>query len=288
MLFSLRNKLLNNDAMLSRFRNRVWNAFCVLLDTYHSSCVASKSVRYYEAVSTLLFCVVDKIGLEVVDEDPYTTRERLHELLDDASQFNDIYDFIEAHLEALFDPPRLPYGITGIDIQRVREEAIKRYSQLLKDENQPYQLYGTHLIPLVDDLGMNEIEKAGTTHYDSVDKHIEKAWTLFSNRKSPDYENSIKESVSAVEAMCCIITGASGAKATLGVALGKLKDNGVHIHGAMERAFSSLYGYTSNESGIRHGGIDFKNAPAEDAKYMLVSCSAFVNYLVEKWRKVNS
>ncbi len=26
-------------------------------------------------------------------------------------------------------------------------------------------------------------------------------------------------------------------------------------------------------------------APAEDAKYMLVSCSAFVNYLIEKWSK---
>ena len=57
---------------------------------------------------------------------------------------------------------------------------------------------------------------------------------------------------------------------------------------AMENAFSSLYGYTSDENGIRHGGIDFTNAPAEDAKFMLVSCAAFVNYLIEKWSKVNS
>ena len=38
---------------------------------------------------------------------------------------------------------------------------------------------------------------------------------------------------------------------------------------------------------IRHGEVDFKNAPAEDAKYILVSCSAFVDYLIEKWSKVN-
>lgn len=38
---------------------------------------------------------------------------------------------------------------------------------------------------------------------------------------------------------------------------------------------------------FRHGGIDFTNAPAEDAKYMLVSCSAFVNYLIEKFSKAN-
>ena len=109
---------------------------------------------------------------------------------------------------------------------------------------------------------------------------------LYADRKAPDYENSIKESISAVEAMCCIITGLTGTQATLGAAIKKLKDNGVHIHRAMESAFSSLYGYTSDENGIRHGGIDFTNAPAEDAKYMLISCSAFVNYLMEKWSKV--
>ena len=54
----------------------------------------------------------------------------------------------------------------------------------------------------------------------------------------------------------------------------------------MERAFLALYGYTSDENGIRHGGIDFTSVPAGDAKYMLVSCSAFVNYLIEKWDEV--
>lgn len=87
--------------------------------------------------------------------------------------------------------------------------------------------------------------------------------------------------------MCCIITGTSGGQATLGATIKKLKDNGVHIHNAMERAFLALYGYTSDETGIRHGGIDFQRVPAEDAKYMLVSCSAFVSYLMEKWGKLD-
>ena len=110
----------------------------------------------------------------------------------------------------------------------------------------------------------------------------------YTDIESPDFENSIKESISAVEAMCSIITGQSGANATLGKTIKKLKDHGVHIHTALENAFSSLYGYTSDECGIRHGGIDFNSAPAEDAKYMLISCSAFVNYLVEKWSRVNN
>lgn len=119
--------------------------------------------------------------------------------------------------------------------------------------------------------------------------HINKAFALYSDRKKPDYENSIKESISAVESLCCIITGATGSQATLGSTLKKLeKDGGVVIHGAMKTAFEKLYGYTSDSDGIRHGGIDFTNAPAEDAKYMLVSCSAFINYLIEKQSKIKS
>lgn len=50
--------------------------------------------------------------------------------------------------------------------------------------------------------------------------------------------------------MCNIILGTK--KSTLGEALNKLEKNWVKIHGAMKSAYSSLYGYTSNKSGIRH------------------------------------
>ena len=48
--------------------------------------------------------------------------------------------------------------------------------------------------------------------------HLEKALILISNRESPDYANSIKESISAVEAICSEILGKSD---TLGSALKK-------------------------------------------------------------------
>lgn len=37
---------------------------------------------------------------------------------------------------------------------------------------------------------------------------------------------------------------------------------------------------------ILGGSKDYVPVAAEDAKYMLVSCSAFVNYFVEKWGKI--
>jgi len=159
------------------------------------------------------------------------------------------------------------------------------FNHILEDEVSAYRVVDKIIVPITNSAEIETIMSAAETQYQSVNTHIKKALTLFADRKNPDYENAIKESISAVEAMCCIITGQSGPQATLGKTIKKLKECGVYIHSAMENAFSSLYGYTSDEDGIRHGGIDFANAPAEDAKYMLISCSAFVNYLIDKWRK---
>ena len=183
-----------------------------------------------------------------------------------------MYDFIDIHLSYLEDDER--------DIR------IRQYNELLEQEKAGYRIVSGEIAPITNETEIATIEQSTDTAFQSVNQHIQKALSLYADIQSPDYENSIKESISAVEAICCIITGLSDANASLGKVIKKLKDNGVYIHSAMEQAFSSLYGYTSDEDGIRHGGIDFKNAPAEDAKYMLVSCSAFVNYLIEKYEKV--
>lgn len=82
--------------------------------------------------------------------------------------------------------------------------------------------------------------------------------------------------------MCNVILGKSG---TLGASLKKLEESSISIHPSLKSAFEKLYGYTSDESGIRHAGrIDGKEATFAEAKFMLVSCSAFVNYLIDNMK----
>ena len=100
-----------------------------------------------------------------------------------------------------------------------------------------------------------------------------------SDRKEPDYRNSIKESISAVESIAQLVSKSPGA--TLGDAL-KVIDKHVDIHPALKKGFLAIYGYTSDSDGIRHALLDAPTCGFEDAKYMLVSCSAFVNYLIAK------
>ena len=62
--------------------------------------------------------------------------------------------------------------------------------------------------------------------------------------------------------------------------LKELDDEGIVVHGSMKAAFEKLYGYTSDARGIRHAGdIGGPNSTFEEAKFMLVSCCAFINYL---------
>jgi hypothetical protein len=152
----------------------------------------------------------------------------------------------------------------------------------LEREVSAYRFVGSQLTKITTDEEIKEIEQVlkNDDKYLNVKIHISKALEHLSDRKNPDYRNSIKESISAVEALCIIITGDQ--KATLGTAL-KIIETKHNLHSSLKRAFSSFYGYTSDASGIRHAFTeDTTTISFDDAKFFLVSCSAFVNYLISK------
>lgn len=159
-------------------------------------------------------------------------------------------------------------------------------NELFQREYVGYRFIDGEITPISDEIEVAEIEKSFDIEFQGCKSHIKKALGFLSDRENPDYKNSIKESISAVESICQII--AQNSKATLGEALKKLEEHGVKIHEAMKKSFSSLYGYTSDEGGIRHcEGMFESNVTFEEAKFMLVSCSAFVNYLIAEYGKID-
>lgn len=184
-----------------------------------------------------------------------------------------IYELIEVYIARILESPK-------------KSEFISQVNRMLEEENSGYRMVGELFVPITNEIELSAVEKTIVSSFDTVEKHMKKALNLFSDRLHPDYENSIKESISAVEAMCCIITGESGKSATLGATLKKLEKHNIYIHEALKSAFEKLYGYTSDENGIRHGGIDFKGASSDDARYMLISCSAFINYFTAQQAKI--
>ena len=153
---------------------------------------------------------------------------------------------------------------------------------MLEMELSGYRLVGNRLVEITSDEEIAAIEDALVDAKRPFRTHIERALDLIADRKNPDYRNSIKESISAVEAL---VNALNGKKGTLGQALKKL---GVDTHPALEDAFAKLYAYTSDANGIRHALMEKESDLGfEDAKFMLVSCSAFVNYLLAKAARAN-
>jgi len=154
-------------------------------------------------------------------------------------------------------------------------------NNFLEREMSGYRFLDTVLVQITSEAELAEIEaalqNARRTALTGVQEHLSDALTKLSDRKNPDYRNSIKESISAVESIARVISGES----TLGKAL-KIIEDRVGLHPALKKGFSAIYGYTSDEGGIRHALMESPNCDFEDAKYMLVSCSAFINYLVVK------
>lgn len=156
-------------------------------------------------------------------------------------------------------------------------------NKIFEQEYVGYRFINGYITPITNDLEIKEIQDATNLSNQRVREHLNKALLYISNREKPDYENSIKESISAVEALCSDMLGKG---ATLGAALKLFEKNGLVIHPSLKSAFEKLYGYTSDASGIRHAGdIGGKSSTFEEARFMLVSCSGFINYLTEVYSK---
>lgn len=161
----------------------------------------------------------------------------------------------------------------------------KRYFEFLKNElnseferlNVGHRVVDEYIVDVISDSEIESIETAISQSGDPVKEHFQNALMLYSQRPDADYRNSIKESISALESYCRQKTGES----TLGKALKKLENAGIAIHPRLKSAFEQLYAYTNDgDTGIRHALIEGDALPTNaEAMFMLVSCSALVNYL---------
>lgn len=100
------------------------------------------------------------------------------------------------------------------------------------------------------------------------------------------FADSVRDSIHAVESVARQIDPKSK---TLSPALNALEKAGLINHSALKGAFSKLYGYTSDEQGIRHALLekDSPNVGLDEAMFMFGACASFAAYLVNKHQKAD-
>ena len=183
-----------------------------------------------------------------------------------SSNWHELLDLVEA--------------IADYGSKNVKDKFISICNSYFERENSAYRFVNWQLSEITSEVEIEAVEQAinAAGVYGGVQEHLQSPLNLLNDRANPDYRNSIKESISAVESLAKILSGDQ--KATLGQALSVIEKNG-NLHQALKSAFSSLYGYTSDADGIRHALLDESTLKKADARFMLVSCSSFVNYLIE-------
>lgn len=165
-----------------------------------------------------------------------------------------------------------------------RPSFVDSVNRVLRQETSGYRFVSGRFVQITSEEEIAAVEKVQALgdSLKPVRDHFNQALVHLSDRTKPDYRNSIKESISAVESLSKIISGLPSA--TLGPALNAI-DKTAHLHTSLKEAFQKLYGYTSDAQGIRHSLMDESDLDLEDAKFMLVFCSAFVNYMIVKAQK---
>lgn len=99
------------------------------------------------------------------------------------------------------------------------------------------------------------------------------------------YAESIAASVHAVESVARLLDPA--ASKDLGPALNSLEKSGLLRHRALKSGILKLYGYASDEQGVRHALLDQEAADVgeDEALFMYGACACFAAYLADKSRK---
>lgn len=297
MLFSERKGLkpvrsaIQTDSVDEPLRNRLWNAtFTHYWEILHPSigygqrgglfasqnAVFQRNMQLVECLVHDLWNAYFKQPLDTINTARYGDGSRsvgAYNYMKDyffSCSWYEVYDFIEFIARNSRD-------------RSATEEFVLTCNHVLESECSAYRFVNGVITELTSPQEIDAIEKALAlpSPLAVVSNHLQRALKLCSNRTAPDHRNSIKESILAVEAACQLIAGEK--KATLGRALRRIgKQCRITLHPAMTNAFNSLYGYTSDADGIRHALLEETHLDFDDAKFMLVSCSAFTNYLVSK------
>ena len=260
------SEIMQIDSMNDDLRNSLWNVLSANFLLEYSEKPLLISMKYSGMdIDNFIKYLWGNYFKYLLDNLPRGSRASVNWLLKyfQKCQYNEVYDFLAFTINYFRTP-----------------ELVKDINSVLERELAGYRFVGGVFTDITNEQEIEMLEQAvDDQNFPAVSSHLKRSLALMSDKENPDYRNSIKESISAVESLAKAITGKP--KATLGEAL-KVLEVSNKLHPALKNSFLNLYGYTSDEGGIRHAMLTEPDLTIADAKYFLLSCTSFINYLKSK------
>ena len=175
------------------------------------------------------------------------------------------------------------YDFVEYLVQDSEGDLTDEFNEILDREKAGYRILDSMVVPISDSTQIDAItqgiESTKNDPVGSARMHLSTSLRMLSDRENPDYRNSIKESISAIESASSSLAGKK--KPDIKDALRLLEKSG-NLHPALRQSFEKLFAWSSDESGIRHAMMEQDTVDFHDAQFMLVASSAFINLLVGK------
>lgn len=272
-------KALQRESIDDELKNRLWSALkLVLWDKWVARDYfghTTEEAKQIEMLLKLIWLHYFKLPLDTLPAFDTGYPKSSYQLIRErffTGKWWEVFDFLE-------------FVVKSVPNNSWKKQLTEFANSFLESENSAYRFVDSEIVEITDENEISTVESAIDVGIKGTSKHLKTSLEFLSDRQSPDYRNSIKESISAVESVCQAISGKK--KSTLGDCLKTIKEK-QDMHPAFDKALSSLYGYTSDEGGIRHALSEDSKAPDyADAKFMLVVCSAFVNFIWTKMAELN-
>ncbi len=124
------------------------------------------------------------------------------------------------------------------------------------------------------------LKELGTEGLSGAKQHLLQAGEFLT---AGENSQSIHESIQAIESVARLL--APDQPRTFRSALKALEDKH-QMHPALKDGFNRIYGYSSDERGIRHPMLDeLSKVGEEEAVFMLGACASLITYMIKKARK---
>lgn len=287
----MRLEELSND-----LRREIWNHVRGFLNVFRIQISISGYIFRDGEITGFIEYVLGKL-LKIPEDEIKTDHDnamsQFKEIIE-LAKFNKVLDLIELVANA----EQFPVGFSGVNPTKSSDEFLigrNKFVYFIKQEfnqqaaaywldtsTRPFQFYprsskeqGEATQQAIETLRQNGMEGATT--------HLRQAAACINERRFAD---SVKDSIHAVESVACVI--AQKTNATLGEALDSLEKAGLLNHKALKQGFDKLYGYASDEQGIRHALLEkgTSDVDLDEAIFMFGACASFAAYLVNKHRQM--
>ena len=254
------------EELPSRARTQIWNIFYIFIDDTKTPFANVGGV--WRDILFAKYVRLDELPVDEWDDSIEYHRRKLRYSIENLP-FNQVFDLIQFVIRDATCPPEFINAMK-------RTFTLCRLAYTIDEEKPPT------IIPAVTETEGNSIveslqllRRAGL---EGSATHLRKASECINHN---DWAGSIRESIHAVESVARQLD--PEASKSLGPALASLAKRQA-LHPALKKGLNDLYGYTSDEQGIRHALMDRSNAKVgmDEAVFMLGACASFASYL---WRK---